>query len=421
MSQTYASNTNKKLLQAFTKNFMADIVVSKTVERQILVGDFDNSTGGQVAMKRGVQYTPIRSVDGDLSGGQRNPVQVGQVLGEVGQYITVLVENKHVEEALETNQLDEILRPAATDMAIALESELVSRMARNAALVSGTKGTSVNKWSDIARPGALMKEVGVPDGERYAVISNFEEVSLANVQSGLGVQPQVNDAWGSATIRERFAGFDRVLSSNNLDQYTQGTATAASLSATPIATYTEYKNTYRMTLALSGVTPATGTFKAGQQIQVAASSLVNMRNQKIVREGTAGVPITLTVVADATAAGGVVNLQVSGAAIFESGVNASYNTVSRALASGDALVFLGSASSVQRPGLFYHKGFFGLGSVQLPKLHSIDSNVMNVEGFSIRMHKFSDGIGNKQYYRFDMLPTFACFNPFWGGQLHGTA
>jgi hypothetical protein len=420
MANIYTGNTNKKLLQAFTKNFMADVVVSKTVERQILVGDFDNSTGGQVAMKRGVQYTPIRSADGDLSGGSRNPVRVGQVLGEVGQYITVLVENKHVEEALETNQLDEILRPAATDMAIALESELVDRMTRNAALVSGTKGTAVNKWSDVARAGALMKEMGAPDGERYATISNFEEVSLANVQSGLGVQPQVNDAWGSATIRERFAGFDRVLSSNNLAQYTQGTATAASLSATPIATYTEYKNTYQMTLALSSVSPATGTFKAGQQIQVAASLLVNLRNQKIVREGSAGVPITLTVVEDATASGGNVSIKVSGAAIIESGVNASYNTVSRALTSGDALVFLGSASSVQRPGLFYHKGFFGLGSVQLPKLHSIDSNVMNVEGFSIRMHKFSDGIGNKQYYRFDMLPTFACFNPFLGGQLHGT-
>jgi hypothetical protein len=420
MANNYTGNTNKKLLQAFTKNFMADVVVSKTVERQILVGDFDDSAGGQVAMKRGVQYTPIRSSDGDLSGGQRNPVRVGQVLGEVGQYITVLVENKHVEEALETNQLEEMLRPAATDMAIALESELVDRMTRNAALVSGTKGTAVNKWSDIARAGALMKEIGAPDGERYATISNFEEVSLANVQSGLGVQPQVNDAWGSATIRERFAGFDRVLSSNNLAQYTQGTATAAALSATPIATYTEYKDTYRMTLALSGVTPAAGTFKAGQQIQVAASLLVNLRNQKIVREGSAGVPITLTVLADATASGGIVNIQVSGAAIIEAGVNASYNTVSRALTSGDALVFLGSAASVQRPGLFYHKGFFGLGSVQLPKLHSIDSNVMNVDGFSIRMHKFSDGIGNKQYYRFDMLPTFACFNPFLGGQLHGT-
>ena len=83
-------------------------------------------------------------------------------------------------------------------------------------------------------------------------------------------------------------------------------------------------------------------------------------------------------------------------------------------------MFLGSASADLRPGLFYHKQFFGLGSVQLPKLHSIDSNVMNFDGFSIRVHRFSDGLGNKNRYRFDMLPTFACFNPFHGGQLFGT-
>ena len=175
-----------------------------------------------------------------------------------------------------------------------------------------------------------------------------------------------------------------------------------------------------MTLALSGVTPATGTFKAGQQIQIAASKLVNMRNQRLVKKDGNGVPITLTVLNDVAAVGGVVNVKVSGAAIIEAGVLSSFNTVNRALTSADALVFLGTASTDARPSLFYHKQFFGLGSVQLPKLHSIDSNVMNFDGFSIRVHRFSDGLGNKNRYRFDMLPTFACFNPFWAGQLYGT-
>lgn len=420
MANELQGNINKKLLRSFTKNFMADVVAAKTVERQLIVNDFDPSTGTQVAMKRGVQYTPQRSNDGDLTAATANPIRVGQVLGEVGQYITVFVENTQVEEALETDQLDQLLMPIAQDMAITLESELVDRMAKNAALTSGTTGTAVNKWSDIANAGALMKEIGTPMGEMYALISNFEEVALANVQSGLGVQTEVGEAWRTATVRERFAGFDRVLTSNNLPQYTRGTATAAALSATPIATYTEYKNTYQMNLALSGVTPSTGTFKAGQQIQVAASKLVNMRNQRLVKKDGNGVAITLTVLEDATAAGGVVTVKVSGAAIIEAGVLSSFNTVNRALTSGDALVFLGSASADLRPGLFYHKQFFGLGSVQLPKLHSIDSNVMNFDGFSIRVHRFSDGLGNKNRYRFDMLPTFACFNPFHGGQLFGT-
>jgi hypothetical protein len=421
MANELQGNINKKLLKAFTKNFMSDIVVANTVDRQVLVNDFDPSTGTQVAMKRGTQYTPQRSDDGDLTSATANPIRVGQVLGEVGQYITVFVENTQVEEALETDQLDQLMKPITEDMSITLESELVDRMIKNAALVSGTTGTKVNKWSDIANAGALMKEVGVPAGERYAVISNFEEVSLANVQAGLGVNPEVSSAWNTATIRERFGGFDRVLSSNNLPQYQVGTATAAALSATPNATYTQYKNTYQMSLNLSGVTPSTGTFKAGQQIQIAASKLVNMRNQRLVRKDANDIPITLTVMEDATASAGVITgLVVSGAAIYEAGVLSSFNTVSRALASGDALVLLGTANSVQRPALAYHKQFFGLGSVQLPKLHSIDSSIINYNGFSIRVHRFSDGLGNKNRYRFDMLPTFACFNPFWGLQLHGT-
>lgn len=421
MANELQGNINKKLLRSFTKNFMADVVVSKSVERQLVVNDFDPSTGTQVAMKRGVQYTPQRSNDGDLTAATANPIRVGQVLGEVGQYITVFVENTQVEEALETDQLDQLLSPIAQDMAITLESELVDRMAKNAALTSGTAGTSVSTWEHVAEAGALLKEIGAPMGEKYAVISNFEEVKLANVQSGLGVNPNVNDAWGTATIRERFAGFDRVLSSNNRPSYTTGTATAAALSATPIATYTQYKNSYQMTLSLSGVTPATGTFKAGQQIQIAASSLVNLRNQRIVKKDSNNVPITLTVLQDATAVAGAVQIVVSGAAIYEAGVLASFNTVNRALASGDALVFRGSANTNLSPSLFFHKGFYGLGSVQLPKLHATDSNVMNFDGFSIRVHRFSDGLGNKNRYRFDMLPTFACFNPFLGGQLYGAS
>ena len=134
MANELQGNINKKLLRSFTKNFMADVVAAKTVERQLIVNDFDPSTGTQVAMKRGVQYTPQRSNDGDLTSATANPIRVGQVLGEVGQYITVFVENTQVEEALETDQLDQLLMPIAQDMAITLESELVDRMAKKRCL-----------------------------------------------------------------------------------------------------------------------------------------------------------------------------------------------------------------------------------------------------------------------------------------------
>ncbi len=421
MANSLQSNYNKKLLMQFTNSFMSELTIAKAVERQVLVGDFDATTGGVVAMKRPTQYAPQRTNDGDLSAASTNPIKVGQVIGEVGQFCTVLVEATQVEKALQLNQLEELLRPAAMDMAIAVESELAARMTKAAAMTSGTKGTLINKWSDVANAGALFRQAGIPEGDKYCILNNFEEVNLADKQNALGVNPDVADSWSSATVRQRFAGFDRVLTSSNLAQYTVGTATAATLSATPASTYVAYKDSYQMTLALTGVTPAAGTFKAGQQIQIAASKLVNFRNRNIVRSTAGDVPITLTVLEDATASAGVIAaLKVSGAAIFESGVDAAYNTVTRQIQSGDALVFLGTASSTQAPALAFHKGFFGMGSVQLPKLDALDSMVINQDGFSIRVHKFSDGKANKSFYRYDILPTFACFNPFWGMQVSGT-
>ena len=118
---------------------------------------------------------------------------------------------------------------------------------------------------------------------------------------------------------------------------------------------------------------------------------------------------------------GNMTVSVSGAAINEAGVNGAFNTVSKALTSGDAVTVLGTADKSYRPGLAYCEGFVGMGSVVLPKLHSQDSMVINNNGVSIRMTKGSDLVGNKNQYRFDLLPTFAVFNPFWGMQLHGKA
>jgi hypothetical protein len=308
-------------------------------------------------------------------------------------------------------------------MVVECETELATYMTKNAALSSGDLDISINKWSDIANAGALFKESGAPSGKRYAAINSFDETTLADLQTQLGVNPQVNEAWASAVVKERFAGFDQVLTTNNLAEYTSGSESAGlTLAATPAATYTAYKDTYQMSLAITGATPTVGTLKAGQQLQFASSLLLNMRNRKIVRKSNLGVPITLTVLEDATADGsGDMTVKVSGAAINEAGVNGAFNTVATALTSGDAVTVLGTADTAYRPALAYCEGFVGMGSVVLPKLHATDSMVMNYKGTSIRVHRFSDGVGNKNRYRFDILPTFATFNPFWAAQVGGSA
>lgn len=89
------------------------------------------------------------------------------------------------------------------------------------------------------------------------------------------------------------------------------------------------------------------------------------------------------------------------------------------VAAGDAVSVVGTASQTMKPNLFYNKFFCGLGSIPLPKLHSIDSAVATYEGFSIRVHKYADGDANVQKMRFDLLPAYVCFNPHMGGQFFG--
>lgn len=424
MANELQSNTNPKLLKSFIKAFESSTVLSNTVSKQ-LVNDFDASTGAgsSVSMKRPTQYSPQRTPNGDMTSAGINPIRTGKVSGQVSDngYITVFIENQQVEEALETDQLDELLAPVAEDMVVALESELAAYMANNASLISGTPDTAISKWSDIARAGALFKESGAPSGKRYAAINSFDETTLADLQTQLGVNSDVNEAWASAVVKEKFAGLSQVLTTNNLPEYVSGSpGTGITLSATPAATYTAYKDSYQMSLALTGLTATTGTLKAGQQLSFPATLLANMRNGKVVRENGAGVPFTATVLADVTADGsGNVTVLVSGAAIFEAGVESAYNTVNSALTSGDTVTVLGTAATTYRPALAYCEGFVGMGSVVLPKLHATDSSIMNYKGVSIRVHKFSDGVTNTNKYRFDILPTFACFNPAWGMQLHG--
>lgn len=423
MANDYQSNTNTKLLKSFAKGFESSEVLGKTVSKQ-LVTDFDASTGkdyGSVAMKRPAQYVPQRTADGDMTSSNANPVRVGRVQAEVSNYITVYVENTQVEEALEADQLDELLKPIAMDMATELESELALYMAKNAALQTGDPDSPIAKWSDVAAAGALLKEIGAPQGMSYGVINNFTETDLADLQTQLGVNSEVGDAWSSALVKKNFAGLD-VLTTNNLPEFQAGNTTSGlTVQATPLATYDAYKNTYRMTVVLAGATPTTGTLNAGTTLQFEGSNLLNMRNRKVLRKAGAPVKFTATVLDDATADGaGNITVSISGAAINEAGVNGAFNTVDAPITATDAVTVLNStADAFYRPELAYCRDFVGMGSVVLPKLHATDSNVMNFNGNSIRVHRFSDGVGNKNRYRFDLLPTFATFNPAWGVKMGG--
>lgn len=416
------SNVSQIVLKKFLPGFMSDLVLAKTVDRQLLAGEINSNTGDSVSFKRPHQFSSLRTATGDISGQTKNNLVSGKATGRVGNYITVAVEYGQLEEAIKLNQLDEILMPVRQRIVTDLETELAKFMMNNGALSLGSPNTPINKWSDVAQTASFLKDLGVNEGENYAVMDPWSAQRLADAQSGLhGSDKLIQTAWEDAQISGNFGGI-RALMSNGLASRSQGAfGGTLTVQANPTVTYIAVKDTYQFTVTLAGATASVNGFlKAGDQIKFTNTFWLNQQSKQALYNGSTPISFTATVLQDANStAGGQVTVTLSGVPIYDAAPQQQYNAVSRQVVAGDAVTVIGTASQTMKPNLFYNKFFCGLGTIPLPKLNSIDSAVATYEGFSIRVHKYADGDANVQKMRFDLLPAYVCFNPHMGGQFFG--
>ena len=425
-SNNLGSNFTRPLAKVFLEEFEASRVLTKTVNTQLLTGKFNPSSGTQVDFKRPHDYKTDRTSDGDISAVDKSDIISGKATGTVQDYFTVHIDWDEVDESLKLDQLQDILRPAATRMVTDLELDLGAYMFKNANLHYGTPGTVVDAWGDVAGAGALMDSIGVPnDNKRFYVMNPFTTANLANTQSGLasGNNNLVDTAWQNAQISDKFGNL-KAMTSNALSSYTSGTLTAGAnragtLSATPDATYATHKDTMIQSLAITGFGAGADTIVAGEIITVTARNRLSLATRSSFTDA-AGAQILWSgvVTADVTLSGGAGTILVAGPAITET--NGQYNTVDSALTSGDVVTIINPAASTPyQPNMFYHEQAYGLGSVPLKKLFATDTIATTSDGMQIRVTKYSDGDANKQKIRFDLLPAYATFNPFFAGQGFG--
>ena len=421
MANNLSSNITRKVARVFLEAFESSRVVTKTVDTQLLSGKFNPSSGSNVDFKRPHDYNSIRTSGGDISASTKSDIIAGKATGTVQNYFTVATEWGNVEEALELDQLEQILAPMARRIVTDLEIDLASYMLKNSNLKYGDHGNAVDAWGDVAGAGALMDSIGVPmAAEKYYLMNPFTTSSLANVQNGLNASDQlVRTAWEKAQISTNFGGM-RALTSNALSSFTSGTGAdrAGTLASTPDATYVTAKDTMTQNLAVTGF-QASMVVKAGDMVTIAGVNRLNLdTRQPMIDASGANVLWTGVVTADVTlGSSGEGTLVVAGPAIQEA--NGQYNTVDTAPTSGDVINILSASNTLYQPNLFFTKQAFGLGTVKLPKLYSTDTIATTEDGMSIRVSKYADGDANTQKVRFDLLPAYATFNPFMAGQGFG--
>jgi hypothetical protein len=428
MANNFDSNFNRKIMEAFLPAFESELVVTKNVNSQLFAGKFDPSTGENIDIKRPTDYVSVRTSGGDLTAETASSIITGKATATVQDYFTTFVDYDEADEAIKMNQLPELLAPMATRMATDYELDFAKFMKNNSGLLSGTVGTAITTWSDIANAGAVLDTTGVPKDSMWnCAINPFTQTALADVQRSLGSGGTsgglVKEAHEKGIITRDFAGM-KVMSANTLGTHTTsaGADRAGTLTAAPTPTYLGAKDSMTQTLAVTAF-QANLVVKAGETITVtAAAGAVNRLNlstrEAIVDASGAAILWSGTVTAEVTlGAAGEGNLVVTGPAIFEAA--GQYNTVSQAIANGDVVTLAGAASTLIQPALFWHRDAFAVASVPIKKLQSVDTVATTSSGLQFRVSKGSDFIKNQQKVRVDFRPAYGVMNPFFAGQLFG--
>jgi len=420
MANNFESNFTRKLMEKVIPRFEANRVLSKNVNTQLFEGKFNPSTGTQIDVQRPTDYKSTRTSNGDISG-TKEDIVTGKATATVQDYITVAVDYDEADEALKmgTNQ-SRFWDDIANRIVIDLETDFAEFMKNNAGLLSGTVGTGVSSYADVANASAVMQATGVPMDKRWCYALNpFSQVALATEQRGLGVNPQVATANERATVAENFAGFD-VKTATTLATHTSGAGAdrVGALAANPDVTYVSAKDSMQQSLSVSGF-EANLVIKAGEKIKITGRKSLNQSTRDLYIDASgATADFTATVAADVTLDGsGAGTIVITGPAIFEAG--GAYNTVDSAPVSTDVVTLLGSASTVFQPNMFWHPDAFTIASVGIKKLHSTDTIATTADGLQLRVSKYSDGDANKQTVRFDLRPAYGVMNPFFAGHGYG--
>lgn len=422
MANNLASNIQATLSKKILNRFESTRTISKTVNTQFLENAIGSDTGDTVFIKRPTRFKSVRTVDGDVSGETPNGIITGKALGKVQDWITVETDWTIFEEAIQLNQIDElVVNPMMDELVATLETSLGQFILKNCNLSVGVPGQSVDAWGDIAKAGALTKAMSFPKGDITYLVNPFDQVALAEVQRSIGTADGlVNPAFKDAVINSKFAGM-RIMTSDSLASFTSGASAdrIGVINGTPNATYVTAKDTMTQSITIDGLT-ANGTVKAGEVIEVTGKFRLNQSTRQVILNGGVAVKWRAVVTEDAAIDGtGEVTIIVAGPAIKES--NEQFDTIDAALADGDIVVFLHATATLFQPNMFYHKNAFSIGSVPIPKLSAQDTLMKTKDGLQIRLSRGSSLRENKQILRLDLLPAFAVLNPFLAGQGYGNA
>ncbi len=319
---------------------------------------------------------------------------------------------------LKISELSErVIKPAMVQLANSIDTALMSLFAAVPNWV-GTPGQVINSYADFALAPERMDEGAVPQDSRSAVLSPQDHWALAGSQTALYNNSINGQSYRKGSIGE-IGGVDTFMS-QNVPSLTTGSRTGTILVDQSITSatvsYDSVKDTMTQVIHMDAFGGAADTVKAGEVFTIAGVYAVNPVTK-------ARLPFLkqFVVVSDATMASNEGDLTVYPALIW-TGAFKNVDVVGVSDLNNQGVTFMGSANTVYRQNMAFHKNAFALVSVPLVRPPgAVDVSRQSYKGTSVRVIPVYDGTNDRSAWRLDVLFGIKAIDPRLATRASGSA
>lgn len=311
---------------------------------------------------------------------------------------------------LQIDKLSErVIKPAMIQLANQIDRDLMAlyyNVPNHVTIPSG----GINSFDDFGLAAKRMDLIGIPDSDRYAVLTPTDTWALLGSQTALYMQDVAKGAYREANLG-RIGGIDTYMS-RNYATHTTGARTGTDLVDTLAQTYlTGYtwatvKDSTAVTFHIDGAASDTANYwKAGDTFTISDLYDVN--------------PVTkarlphlkmFTVMAAATTSSNEADVTIW-PPIIVSGAQQTCD-LSTGTLDDNTVTYQGVASTAYDQNLFFHKNAFGL--VMVPMVAPPGASEVgrqSYKGLSVRVIPYYDGTNDESSWRLDVLYGTKCIDP----------
>lgn len=319
---------------------------------------------------------------------------------------------------LKIGELSErVIKPAMIQLANQIDVDLMS-LYKDIPSWVGTPANPINSYADFALAPQRMDEYANPTDGRCAVLSPADHWGLLGSQTALYMQDVAKGAYRKGSLGE-IGGVDTYMS-QNVPTHTTGTRTNGEIDqvlTTSTTTYASIKDTNVQTIHMDGLGTG-GTIKAGDVFTIEGVYAVNPVTKarlSFLKQFT----VTTDVTADAVTTGDA-DVIVTPPLIW-TGAQKNVDVAFGADLNNADVTWMGSASTVWRQNLAFHRNAFALVSVPLiSPPGAVDVSRQTYKGTSVRVIPVYDGVNDESAWRLDVLYGVKTIDPRLAHRLNGT-